>query len=66
MFWFKKKDKIALDAAVRAAGKAATALVVEEAMPEGHVFPATATHFGGNPYFELGDVWPTFEDDERP
>jgi len=50
MFWFRKKDKTALDTAVRAAGKAATALVVEGPAPGGHVFPATATHFGGNPF----------------
>ena len=66
MFWLKKKDKIALDAAVRAAGKAATALVVERAVPEGHLFPATETHFGGNPYFEMADTWPTLAEDERP
>jgi hypothetical protein len=66
MFWSKKEEKTALDAAVQAAGRAATALVVEEAAPEGHVFPATATHFGGNPYFEAGDTWPTLAEDGRP
>jgi len=66
MFWLRNKNKIALEEAVRAAGKPATALIVEEAIPEGHVFPPTATHFGGNPYFELGDTWPTLGDDERP
>ncbi len=66
MFWFKKQEKIALDAAVRAAGKPATALVVERAVLREHVFPPTATHFGGNPYFEMGDTWPTLAEDERP
>lgn len=66
MLWFDKKNKAALDAAVQAAGKTATALVVERAAPKDHVFPATATHFGGNPYFEIGESWPTVTDDGRP
>lgn len=66
MLWFRKKEKTALDAAVRSAGKPATELIVEEAVPQGHVFPATATHFGGNPYFEQGDTWPTVAEDGRP
>jgi len=66
MFWFNKKDKVALDTAVRAAGKAATEIIVESAVPEGHLFAATATHFGGNPYFETGDTWPTLAEDKRP
>ena len=49
-----------------AAGKGATALVVENGLPQGHVFPATATHFGGNPYFETGDTWPVLAKDGRP
>jgi hypothetical protein len=66
MLWFKKKEKNALDEAVRAAGKMATALVVEATVPKGHVFPPTATHFGGNPYGEVGDSWPTRAEDQRP
>lgn len=66
MFWLRKKDQIALDAAVCAAGRAATALVVDEAVPQEHLFPATSTHFGGNPYFEMGDSWPTHPEDKRP
>ena len=66
MLWLNKKDKLALDAAVQAAGKAATALVVERAVPQAHVFPATASHFGGNPYFEIGDIWPVRPKDARP
>ncbi len=66
MLWLKNKDKIALEAAVRAAGKAATAMVVERAVTESHVFPATATHFGGKPYFEMGDSWPTLAEGGRP
>src|SRR5262245_12974507 len=49
----------ALDAAIRAAAKPATALVVEKAAPPGHVFPPLATHFGGEPYFEARETWPT-------
>jgi hypothetical protein len=66
MLWLKKRDEIALDAVVRASAKAATALILESAAPEGHVFPPTATHFGGNPYFERGDAWPTLPHDGRP
>ena len=66
MLWFNKQDKLALDAAVRAAGKPATALVVESALPPAHVFPAAATHFGRNPYFEAGDVWPMSAEHQSP
>lgn len=66
MFWLKKQEKIALDAAVRAAGKPATALVVEGAASREHVFPPTVTHFGGNPYFESEDTWPILAEDGRP
>jgi hypothetical protein len=57
-------ERAALDAAVRAVGKRATALVVESSVADSHVFPATATHFGGNPYFEAGESWPIV--DGRP
>jgi hypothetical protein len=66
MFWTKTKDKMALDAAVRAAGKAATALTVESALLEEPIFAPTETHFGGNPYFEEGEIWPTSSVDGRP
>ncbi|MBI3828502.1 MAG: DUF1963 domain-containing protein [Planctomycetes bacterium] len=66
MLWFKKKEKAELDAAVRAVGKYATALIVESSVPENHVFPVTATHFGGNPYFEEKDAWPTLGEEKRP
>jgi len=66
MLWFNKKEKLALDTVVRAAGKPATALVVETALPPEHVFPATATHFGGNPCFEAGDVWPISAEHQTP
>jgi hypothetical protein len=62
MFWSRfrsRGDTEALDAAVRVSGKLATALVVAEAVAESHVFPAASTHFGGSPYFERGDTWPT-------
>jgi hypothetical protein len=66
MFWFDKKDETALDTVVRAAGKPATSLIIEKVVTEGHLFPAISTHFGGNPYFEMGETWPTLGDDERP
>lgn len=66
MLWFKTKEKAELDAAVRAAGKPATALVVEDSVSADHMFPATATHFGGNPYFERGDSWPILGPEKRP
>jgi hypothetical protein len=61
VFWSKKADKDALDAALRAVGKAATALIVEKVAPD-HVFPPTATHFGSAPYFESGEAWPAAAD----
>lgn len=66
MFWLRKNDKAALDAAVLAAGKPATALVVERTVPDEHVFPPTSTHFGGHPYLEIGDTWPILAEDEHP
>lgn len=66
MFWFKTEAKLALDAAVRAAAKPATELIVGESLPESHTFPPTSTHFGGNPYFEPGDEWPTLIESGRP
>jgi hypothetical protein len=63
---FKSKEKAALDEALRAASKPATGLVVADRMPAGHVFSPTATHFGGNPYFEPGDSWPVHPDNRRP
>jgi uncharacterized protein YwqG len=62
MLWFKKKEKLALDAAIKAVGKPATELIVEKARPASHVFPPTESHFGGNPYFEAGEAWPALED----
>jgi hypothetical protein len=66
MLWFKAKEKAALDAAVRAAGKPATALILDRQMPTDFVFPPAATHFGGNPYFETGDSWPICEKNGIP
>jgi hypothetical protein len=66
MLWFKSIEKAALDEAVRAAGKPATALIVDRRMPADFVFPPTATHFGGNPYFEAGESWPIFEKNGSP
>ena len=54
----KSEEQAALDAAVRAAGKRATGLIAGQTMPGDHVFPATSSHFGGNPYFEAGEDWP--------
>ena len=66
MLWFKRKEKAELDLAVRGVGKSATALRIGEKLPSDHVFGATETHFGGNPYFESGEIWPTFGDEKRP
>jgi uncharacterized protein YwqG len=66
MLWFKAKEKAALDAAVRAAGKPATQLILDRQLPADFVFPPTATHFGGNPYFESGESWPICEKNGTP
>ena len=66
MFWFKRKEKEALDAAVRAAARPATALKVNRRAPEGFVFPPTSTHFGGDPYAEAGESWPMYGDGKKP
>ena len=66
MSWFKKEERAALDAAVRAVAKPATRLIVERAVPASHEFPLTSTHFGGAPYAEEGDAWPTLGPDNRP
>jgi uncharacterized protein YwqG len=63
---FKNKEKADLDAALQAAAKPATGLVVAEQMPADHAFPPTATHFGGHPYFEAGETWPVHPDNQRP
>jgi hypothetical protein len=61
MSLFGGKEKAELDAAVGALARPATALVVTGALPADHVFAATETHFGGNPYFEAGESWPTLD-----
>lgn len=62
----KKKEKAAIDAAVRAAARPATELVVEETFPHGFEFDPVSTHFGGAPYAEEGEVWPTRGKEKRP
>jgi hypothetical protein len=66
MFWFRRKEKQALDDALVAAAKMGTALIVDRHLLEGHLFAPTTSHFGGNPYFEHGEAWPTYPDRERP
>lgn len=66
MFWFKKKERQALDDALMAVAKMATRLIVDRQMAGCHEFPPTSSHFGGNPYFERGEAWPTYPDRDRP
>jgi uncharacterized protein YwqG len=66
VLWFKSKEKAALDAAIRAAAKPSTSLIVDRQMPADFVFPPTSTHFGGNPYFESGDSRPICEKNGSP
>lgn len=63
---FKSTEKAELDDALRAIGKPATALIVTNAVSEDHVFSPTETHFGGAPYMETGEAWPTLDGDGRP
>jgi len=63
MRWWKKKQKAALDAAVAPTARPASKLIVEAVEPT-YSFPAETSHFGGDPYAEAGDAWPTI--DGRP
>jgi uncharacterized protein YwqG len=65
MSWFKTDEKAALDKAVRDAARPATRLLVE-GVDDGHVFAPTESHFGGSPYAEAGESWPTRGDEKRP
>lgn len=65
MSWFNTDEKAALDRAVRDAAKPATRLIVE-GVDDSHTFAATESHFGGSPYAEAGDDWPTRGDELRP
>jgi hypothetical protein len=61
-FWQRDEAGLAaLDAAVRASAVPLTELHVGDALPADHVFPPTATHFGGTPYLEAGESWPTYD-----
>ena len=65
MSWFKTEEKSALDQAVRASARPATRLLVR-AVDDSHVFAPTESHFGGNPYAEVGESWPTRGEEKRP
>src|SRR5262245_35977157 len=65
MSWFKTDEKAALDQAVRDAARPATQLIVE-GVDDGHAFAPTESHFGGTPYAEAGETWPTRGDEKRP
>ncbi len=56
-------EEIELDRAVRATAIPATALLVVDASDE---FGVTETHFGGRPYAEEGETWPTYGAADRP
>lgn len=65
MSWFKTTERAALDKAVRDAACPSTRLIVE-GVEDGHTFAPTETHFGGAPYAEAGESWPTRGDEKRP
>jgi Domain of unknown function (DUF1963) len=66
MFWSKKQEKADLDRAVAAAAVPATGLLVETATEDDLPFPTISSHFGGDPYAESGETWPTWGDEGRP
>lgn len=65
MSWFKTAEKAALDEAVRQAARPATRVIVE-GVEQGHSFASTESHFGGTPYAQAGEPWPTRGDEMRP
>lgn len=66
MAWFRKAKKAALDRVVAQTALPATRLVVGERVGRDHAFAPLETHFGGTPYFEEGESWPTWGKEGRP
>jgi hypothetical protein len=59
-FWRPSAAELELDRVVRSIGRPATRLEVLP-LASGEELVATATKFGGSPYAETGDVWPTWQ-----
>lgn len=66
MFLSRSRKKWLLDQAVRLTRIPATRLVVLNRVESEQETPVLGTHFGGRPYFEAGESWPTWGPESRP